>query len=105
LLSIEIQWGKGFADFRENDESATAIFEDGSSCLGRLILGCDGNRSQVRRVLYRGLFATSPIPVRLFGFTLRVSAEEAAPIRTLDPFFLQGTASTNNIYMYLSRKS
>jgi hypothetical protein len=55
-------------------------------------------------VLYHGLFATHQIPVRLFGFTLRVTAEEAAAIRKLDPFFLQGTASSSNIYMYLSRK-
>jgi hypothetical protein len=47
---------------------------------------------------------TQEVPVRLFGFTLRVSAEEAAPIRKLDPFFLQGTASSSNMYMYLSRK-
>jgi 2-polyprenyl-6-methoxyphenol hydroxylase-like FAD-dependent oxidoreductase len=67
-------------------------------------MGCDGSHSQVRRMLYHGLFTTHTIPVRLLGFTLRVSAEQAAPIRELDPFFLQGTASSSNIYMYLSRK-
>jgi 2-polyprenyl-6-methoxyphenol hydroxylase-like FAD-dependent oxidoreductase len=80
------------------------MFEDGSTCRGRLIVGCDGSHSQVRHVLYRELFTTHKVPVRLFGFTLRVSAEEAAPILELDPFFLQGTASSSNIYMYLSRK-
>jgi hypothetical protein len=49
-------------------------------------------------------YATHPIPIRLFGFTLRVTAEQAESIRALDPFFLQGTASASNIYMYLSCK-
>jgi hypothetical protein len=39
------------------------------------------------------------------GFTLRLNASEVAPIRELDPFFLQGTASSSNIFMYLSCKS
>lgn len=48
---------------------------------------------------------THQIMVRLFGFTLRVSAKEAEHIRALDPFFLQGTSSSSNVFMYLSCKS
>jgi hypothetical protein len=40
----------------------------------------------------------------LYGFTLRVTAEQAEPIRQLDPFFLQGTASASNVFMYMSCK-
>ncbi|KAF1929734.1 uncharacterized protein M421DRAFT_91547 [Didymella exigua CBS 183.55] len=38
----------------------------------------------------------------MFGFTMQVTAEQAAPIRALDPFFLQGTASANHVSMYTS---
>lgn len=40
----------------------------------------------------------------MFGFTMQVTAEQAAPIRALDPFFLQGTASANDVSMYTSCK-
>lgn len=68
-------------------------------------MGCDGSHSQVRHAVSPNTFSTHQIMVRLFGFTLRVSAKEAERIRELDPFFLQGTASSSNIFMYLSCKS
>lgn len=40
----------------------------------------------------------------MFGFAMQVTAEQAEPIRSLDPFFLQGTASANDVSLYTSRK-
>lgn len=41
----------------------------------------------------------------MLGFTMQVTAEQALPIRRLDSFFLQGTASASNVFVYISRKS
>jgi hypothetical protein len=46
-----------------------------------------------------------PIPVSMFGFTMQITADQAASIRSLDPFFLQGTASANDVSMYTSCES
>ncbi|KAH7384009.1 FAD binding domain-containing protein [Pyrenochaeta sp. MPI-SDFR-AT-0127] len=99
---IDIQWEKAFQGFHEDDESVTAVFEDGTTCQGQRIIGCDGSHSRVRRAVFPEGFANYQIPVRMFGFTMRVIKEQARPILDLDPFFLQGTASANDTFMYIS---
>lgn len=75
-------------------------------CRGRMLFGCDGNRSRVRREIFGPEQSVNrPIPVSMFGFTMRITAAQAEPIRALDPFFLQGTASASDVSMYTSRKS
>jgi len=39
------------------------------------------------------------------GAKVQYSSKEMEQIRKLDPFFLQGTASANDSYMYFSGKS
>jgi 2-polyprenyl-6-methoxyphenol hydroxylase-like FAD-dependent oxidoreductase len=71
-----------------------------------MIFGCDGSHSQVRRESFPpNKYANHRIPVSMFGFTMQVTAAQARPIRELDPFFLQGTASANDVFMYISCKS
>lgn len=86
----------------ENEESVTVTFEDGSTSRGRLLIGCDGSHSRVRRKVWPDEHANYQLPIRLFGFTLRKSAKDSKPIRDLDPLFLQGTASKQNSYMFIS---
>jgi 2-polyprenyl-6-methoxyphenol hydroxylase-like FAD-dependent oxidoreductase len=71
-----------------------------------MLFGCDGNRSRVRQEIFGQEQSTNhPIPVSMFGFTMQITAEQAKPIRSLDPFFMQGTASANDVSMYTSRES
>ena len=71
-----------------------------------MLFGCDGNRSRVRQEIFgQEQSMNHPIPVSMFGFTMQITAEQAKPIRSLDPFFLQGTASANNVSMYTSCES
>ena len=42
------------------------------------------------------------LPVRVIGVKVRFSAAQMAPLRELDPFFLQGCASANDSFAYLS---
>lgn len=49
---IDVQWGKVFSDFESGDDSITVNFEDGSACLGSLVVACDGAGSRVRRALF-----------------------------------------------------
>lgn len=82
----------------------SARFEDGTEIRGRMLFGCDGNRSRVRQEIF-GVeqSANQRVPITMFGFTIPVTASQAAPIRALDPFFLQGTASADNMSLYTSR--
>lgn len=99
-----MQWGKAFRGFESHDETVTVHFEDGSSCVGSLLVGCDGTQSVVREALFPEKHETYKLPIRLVGLKVRYSAEKVARIRELDPITLQGTASENNSYMYFSSK-
>lgn len=105
LCTNNLQWEKAFKDFREEHDSVTATFEYGSAVQARMIVGCDGIRSQVRHALFPQEYENHQIGVRMFGFTMRVSADQAKHIREVDPFFLQGTASETNTFTYISCKS
>lgn len=71
-----------------------------------MLFGCDGNHSRVRQEIFGQEQSTNhPIPVSMFGFTMQITAEQAKSIRSLDPFFMQGTASANDVSMYTSCES
>jgi len=80
------------------------LFDDGSSYTGRLLVACDGGNSRIRRSLFPEL-PNYAIPIRVMGAKVQYSSKEMEQIRKLDPFFLQGTASANDSYMYFSGKS
>ncbi|KAH6629802.1 FAD binding domain-containing protein [Boeremia exigua] len=99
---IDIEWGKKFNGLSDHISAVGARFEDGTEYQGRMLFGCDGSHSWVRRESAPGSHDNHQIPVIMFGFTMQLTAAQAEPIRELDPFFLQGTASANDVFMYIS---
>jgi 2-polyprenyl-6-methoxyphenol hydroxylase-like FAD-dependent oxidoreductase len=100
---IDVEWGKAFSGLRESPEGeVTALFEDGTESVGSLIVACDGGHSRVRRALFPDRHENFRVPVRVVGFRARYTPEAMAPIKQLDPFFLQATSSKNDTYMYFS---
>ncbi|KAM5369407.1 hypothetical protein ACJZ2D_009021 [Fusarium nematophilum] len=99
---INIEWEKPLSGVSSAPDSVTATFEDGTSATGRLLVACDGGQSQVRRSLFPEQWETHKIPVRMLGVKLDLPPEEIRPIRDLDPFFLQGTSSKNDTFVYVS---
>lgn len=79
----------------------TVYFDDGSSCAGSVIVACDGANSRIRRQLFPAQ-ENYVIPVRLIGVKMDVAPEAMEPLRRLDAYFLQGTASQNDSYVYFS---
>jgi 2-polyprenyl-6-methoxyphenol hydroxylase-like FAD-dependent oxidoreductase len=84
-----------------NESSVKVSFDDGSSCIGRLLVACDGGGSRVRRALFPQ-YQGNTVPVKLLGLKVSYSPEEVEAIRQMDPFFLQGTSSKNNTFIYIS---
>lgn len=105
---VEVRWGKSFFGFSgdgEGDErGVTVAFEDGTSVRGRLVIGCDGSHSRVRRALLPApaQHENTPVPVRLYGFTMRKRVDKTTVMRKLDPFVVTGTGSENNSFTFLS---
>ncbi|KAF4993471.1 hypothetical protein FGRMN_6477 [Fusarium graminum] len=98
---IDIEWNKALKGVTPTSESVTALFEDGSSATGGLLIACDGSHSRVRRSMFPD-WGMHDIPVRMLGMKLELSPEQFEPIRDLDPFFLQGTHSKNDMFVYIS---
>ncbi|KAH8129020.1 FAD/NAD(P)-binding domain-containing protein [Trichoderma asperelloides] len=101
---IDIEWGKSLHEFTTNDNgTVNAIFDDGASCTGTLLVACDGGQSRVRRVLFPDeTKLMMQLPVRTMGVKISLTAEQIEPIRKLDLFFLQGGSPLNNSFMYIS---
>jgi 2-polyprenyl-6-methoxyphenol hydroxylase-like FAD-dependent oxidoreductase len=65
-------------------------------------MACDGANSRARRQLSPIHREMHRIPVCLMGMRLELGQEKAQLIRNLDPFFLQGTSSENDSFIYIS---
>lgn len=81
----------------------TASFDDGTSYEGCFAVACDGGSSRIRGLLFPEQ-QKHHIPVRLLGVRMDCTPEEIEPLRQLDPFFLQGAASENDSFVYMSGK-
>ncbi|PTB69114.1 FAD/NAD(P)-binding domain-containing protein [Trichoderma citrinoviride] len=101
---IEVEWGKTLREFHASDNGiVSALFEDGTSCTGTLLVACDGGQSRVRRALFPDESKLMvQLPVRTMGVKISLTAEQIEPIRKLDLFFLQGGSPSNNSFTYFS---
>lgn len=84
------------------DGSIQATFADKSVAVGSLLVGCDGSFSQLRKILLPETHATTPLPCRLFGTTVVLPRSVADPMRRLDPHYLQGGDSSQDIFFFFS---
>jgi 2-polyprenyl-6-methoxyphenol hydroxylase-like FAD-dependent oxidoreductase len=50
-LGVEIRWGTGLAGLSQDDGGVTVELADGATLRSRYLVGCDGGRSTVRRLL------------------------------------------------------
>jgi 2-polyprenyl-6-methoxyphenol hydroxylase-like FAD-dependent oxidoreductase len=83
----------------------TVSFEDGSKATGRLIIGCDGAQSRIRRALFPDRSANHVLPICFLGVRMDLAPDEIKPMRQLDPLFLAGTASGNDAFVFFSSQS
>ncbi|KAH6612266.1 hypothetical protein B0J18DRAFT_77587 [Chaetomium sp. MPI-SDFR-AT-0129] len=99
---LDIQWGKAVSSIKtDEDGTVTASFDDGTSYEGCFAVACDGGSSRIRGLLFPEQ-QKHHIPVRLLGVRMDCTPEEIEPLRQLDPFFLQGAASQNDSFVYIS---
>ncbi|KAI1767191.1 FAD/NAD(P)-binding domain-containing protein [Hypoxylon sp. FL1150] len=100
---INIEQSKKLVSVEEIDnEGVRAHFEDGTFADGTILIGADGNNSNVRRYLLPTDHALTPLPVSLVAVVRHLSPEQAAPVRALDPLLFQGLHPRTGNYLWYS---
>jgi 2-polyprenyl-6-methoxyphenol hydroxylase-like FAD-dependent oxidoreductase len=104
LQNIDVQWGKQITGIDAvGDDQISAHFADGtSSPAGSIIVGYDGARSQVRKLLMPHSFQNHQLPIRLLGVSVVFTTAMAKPLRDLDPYFMQGGDKETDVFLWFS---
>ncbi|TAQ89502.1 hypothetical protein B7494_g2158 [Chlorociboria aeruginascens] len=83
---IDIQYGKRLESFLTlGNGNIEAVFDDGTSVEGALLIGADGNNSVVRSGLQMETTQLTPLPVHMLGVIRHFTPEQAAPECLTDP--------------------
>lgn len=101
-ITDHIHWGKRLDDIKTIERGVTATFTDGTTAEGRVLVGADGCNSSVRRWLLPETHRSQRIPVDVITVCVAVSADEAKPIRNIDPLLFQGVHPRTGNYLWVS---
>lgn len=107
LTRLLPQWNHDFESFRPISDGIEATFTSPSgptTIQGRMLIGCDGSRSLVRKSLFprEDQHTNYKLPVRLLGASTIYDAKLASTVRVLDPFFFQGGDPRTNAAHWFS---
>lgn len=79
---LPVQHGMRLVDIRLDAERVTAVFNDGQSYSGNMLIGCDSANSFVRQwLLGQSKARTSDLPITAYNFTQTYTAEQALWLR------------------------
>ncbi|EXJ93752.1 hypothetical protein A1O1_02145 [Capronia coronata CBS 617.96] len=103
VSGLDLQQGKKLASFETPAEGGViATFADGSVAKGSILIGADGNNSNVRRSMGMANPSLNKLPVNLVGVVRDFTAEQAAPILELDPLLFQALDPDTGNYLWFS---
>jgi 2-polyprenyl-6-methoxyphenol hydroxylase-like FAD-dependent oxidoreductase len=99
-----VQWSKRLVNVQVDHQGrgVQAIFEDGSSYSGALLIGAEGSNSAVRKFLSPEDYRNRQLPIRFVGSGINMTAEQVKPLRSLDPLLFQGCHPDTSCFMWVS---
>lgn len=110
---LEIQYGKELVSIEEikNKEGkggvrqVRLIFKDGTKATGDIVVGCDGARSRTRECICgKEEAALTEVPLSMFNFTQKFTAEQALELRKLNPLFITSIHPDHGTMFWISSK-
>lgn len=102
LSDLNVEWSKTLTSINLVDDGVEATFVDGSSEVGSMVVGCDGAKSLVRRILQPQCYDNNPLPVRFIGAGVVYGKQDVDPMLKLDPYFLQGSDPRTDVFLWFS---
>lgn len=104
-IAEHIYFGKqvdGIESATGTKEHARIKCSDGSFFEADVVIGTDGSNSQVRRVLCPDTHKTTQLPFRFVGVQVRLTKEQIAPLRSIDPLLFQGCHPRTRTFLWFS---
>ncbi|RAH77205.1 FAD/NAD(P)-binding domain-containing protein [Aspergillus japonicus CBS 114.51] len=105
LRGIEehVQWNAQVVDIETQGTALPAlVLAEGTRVAGRFVIGVEGSRSLVRRVLRPDAYLNSVLPIRFTGVAVDLSPEEIRPLRAMDPLLFQGCHPSTGVFFWFS---
>jgi 2-polyprenyl-6-methoxyphenol hydroxylase-like FAD-dependent oxidoreductase len=102
LNELNVEWSKALTNVVREPSGVRALFEDGTSASGSLLVACDGAHSVARRLLHPSECDNYQLPVRFIGAGVTYPEKTIAEIRKLDPYFLQGSDPKTDVFLWFS---
>lgn len=99
-----VHWSKRLTNVQLDPQGhgVEAVFEDGSSYSGALLIGAEGSNSAVRKFLSAEDYRNRQLPIRFVGSGINMTAEQVKPLRSLDPLLFQGCHPDSGCFMWVS---
>lgn len=110
LAGIEdrVHWGKRVVgvDTSTLPGRVQLVFDDNSDSEGRvtgkMVIGAEGSRSLVRRVLRPDAYSNEQLPIRFTGVAVDLTPAEIEPLRAMDPLLFQGCEPESGTFFWFS---
>lgn len=116
LAGIEdhVHWGKRVVDVATSStlpDRVQLIFDNqnGSNSsdseervTGKMVIGAEGSRSIVRRVLRPDAYSNEQLPIRFTGVAVDLTPAEIQPLRSMDPLLFQGCEPESGTFFWFS---
>lgn len=83
-------------------DGITAVFEDGTSVTGALLIGAEGSNSRTRKFLSPDAYRNTQLPVRFVGAAVDMTPAQVKPLRDLDPLLFQGCHPSTGTFIWVS---
>ncbi|PQE21575.1 FAD binding domain-containing protein [Rutstroemia sp. NJR-2017a WRK4] len=99
---LDIRWNKRLQDviYDHDAKGVTCVFEDGQHIRGRLVIGADGARSVVRKLLLGpGKAENTRLPYAASFVQARYTREQALFLRSFHPLYL-ASPHPNNLFAF-----
>lgn len=101
-MNVVEQWSKTVTSIDFSTDVVKVQFDDNSTCVSNIVVGCDGIHSRVRKSMFPETWRNDPLPCRMLGLTATYSQEAIQEIRNLDSFFLHGSDPAQGVYFWFS---
>ncbi|GKZ70420.1 hypothetical protein AnigIFM50267_006065 [Aspergillus niger] len=106
LQGIEqhVRWNAQVVDVEVTSASTAPclVLADGTRVSGKFVIGVEGSRSLVRRVLRPDAYSNSVLPIRFTGVAVDLSPQEIKPLRSMDPLLFQGCHPSTGVFFWFS---